>query len=93
MIFVNESLDERRAYLSKELASGVSEVTFTKVDGSQRIMPCTLRESVLPARSGEQASKSVEKREKAMNVLSVWCLDQMAWRSFRVDNVTEIKIL
>jgi hypothetical protein len=25
--------------------------------------------------------------------LSVWCLDRMEWRSFRVANVTGIKIL
>ena len=88
-----ETLEERGQYLRTLLQEHDCEVTFTKVDGSVRIMPCTLRESVLPARTSEQTSKSVEKREKAMNVLSVWCLDQMAWRSFRVDNVTEIKIL
>jgi hypothetical protein len=65
------------------------EVTFTKVDGSVRIMPCTLRAEALPAQLGES------KKTKATNekVISAYCLDKQEWRSFRVDNVTNIKVI
>jgi WYL_2, Sm-like SH3 beta-barrel fold len=66
------------------------EVTFTKVDGTVRVMPCTLREEAMPARD---AAKFHETRVVNEKVISAFCLDKMEWRSFRVDNVTGIKVL
>ena len=66
------------------------EVTFTKVDGSVRTMPCTLQASALPARDAE---KLHETRLVNHKVVSAWCLDKNEWRSFRTANVTGIKIL
>ena len=61
-------------------------IKFTKVNGEVREMPCTLREDVVP--------KFERKTDKAPNpnVLSVWCTDKNAWRSFRVDNVLELQV-
>ena len=72
------------------LQSNVCEVTFTKVDGSVRVMPCTLKEDILPA-----AVEKEGKRTKAPNEanISVWCTDKNEWRSFKVANVTEVKVL
>jgi len=66
------------------------EVTFTKVDGTTRTMPCTLMASALPARD---ASKLHETRAYNPNNLSVWCLDKSEWRSFRVANVTHVRVM
>jgi hypothetical protein len=65
------------------------EVTFTKVDGSVRVMPCTLRADALPAKLTESTRTRTENR----SVISVWCLDKSEWRSFKVANVTDIKVL
>lgn len=70
------------------------EVRFKKIDGSIRTMPCTLRRDKLPAQ--EPIAESTEhKRTKKYNpdVLSVYCLDQQEWRSFRLDNVISVKLL
>jgi hypothetical protein len=66
------------------------EVTFTKVDGTTRTMPCTLRSELMPARELKENHST-----KVINykTLSVWCLDKNEWRSFRTSNVTNIKIL
>jgi hypothetical protein len=66
------------------------EVTFTKVDGTVRTMPCTLKSDLLPQRELKEHHST-----KAINYksLSVWCLDRSEWRSFRTDNVTHIKVL
>ena len=69
------------------------EVTFTKVDGTLRVMPCTLKESAIPPKPVDLGSKSAEKRLKALDVLSVWCLDKQEWRAFKVANVKKVKIL
>ena len=66
------------------------EVTFTKVDGSQRVMPCTLKSELLPAR---ELTEHHSTRAINYTTLSVWCLDQSAWRSFKVANVTHIRVL
>lgn len=86
MIYTRQDLQEL-------LKHNHCEVTFTKIDGSVRIMPCTLQENAIPARPVETVSKSNEKRLKALDVLSVWCLDKKEWRSFRIANVTDIKVI
>ena len=66
------------------------EVTFTKVDGTERVMPCTLREEAMPQRDVEKFHQTRVINE---NVISAFCLDKNEWRSFRVANVKNIKIL
>jgi hypothetical protein len=80
-----------REELVETLSKHDCEVTFTKVDGAVRVMPCTLRTEAMPARvvTEEYQTTRLYKPE----TLSVWCLDRMEWRSFRVANVTGIKIL
>jgi len=86
-----------REQLTEMLRTNVCEVTFTKVDGSTRVMPCTLKESMLPPVPVHvtNTDNPVDfPRTKKANpaVLSVWCLDKKEWRSFRVDNVTDVKV-
>lgn len=76
---------ERRQWLSELLKTGTYTVTFTKVDGTSRDMPCTLQENLLPTRAFAES-----KREPNPETLSVWCVDKEAWRSFRVMNVTAV---
>ena len=64
-------------------------VTFTKKDGTQRIMRCTLRPDALPEMITESTRTSTEKREPD-STIAVWDLDLGAWRSFRLDSVVEI---
>jgi hypothetical protein len=65
-------------------------VTFTKVNGEVRTMPCTLQEHIVPAAAAKQEG-SITKAVNP-NTISAWCTDKQAWRSFRVDSVTEIAI-
>lgn len=77
-----------RNELIEQLSSNICEVTFTKVNGEQRVMPCTLREDLLPP-----AKEPNKERKVNEAVLSVWVTDANGWRSFRVDSVKEIKVL
>jgi hypothetical protein len=81
---------ERNAVLREILGKNDCEVTFTKIDGSVRTMPCTLREAALPPR---EVTESKNTRELKPETLSVFCLDKNEWRSFRVMNVIEVKPL
>jgi hypothetical protein len=80
---------DRRQYFTDLLVANDCEVTFTKVDGSVRIMNCTLRPDALPARDDKSLNES---RETNAEVIKVYDLAQSAWRSFRVANVTNITV-
>ena len=71
----------------ERLRNGVCTVTFTKVDGSQRVMTCTLQSKYLPE---EYKNKAPVLTETVGNAISVWDINANGWRSFRVDNVIEI---
>jgi len=71
------------------------EVTFTKVDGTVRTMPCTLNEALLPVvvqitPTADTPPARVKKFNPA--VMSVFCTDKQEWRSFRVENVISIAV-
>lgn len=86
MTFTRESLIET-------LTNSIAEVTFTKINGEQRVMPCTLREDLMPTVPSDIGSKSTVKRHVIQDVLSVWCTDANGWRSFKIDLVTDVKVL
>ena len=81
-----------RNILLEALKNHECTVTFTKVNGETRVMPCTLKEDVIPKPPVDVASKSTVKRHENQNVVSVWCTDKKEWRSFRVDNVVDLQI-
>jgi hypothetical protein len=81
-----QTVDERFNWLKNILSSGSYTVTFTKVDGSMRSMPCTLQSQYIEgSRSGEN------KRSRSLDTISVWALDVNAWRSFKVMNIANIE--
>lgn len=76
-----------REWLTGLLHDGEVEVTFLKRDGTERVMKCTLvAEVVVP-----YEAKTERKKEKSLDVLSVWDIEAGAWRSFKLDCVKEIK--
>ena len=75
-----------RNILIEALTKHECTVTFIKVNGETRVMPCTLREDVVPKLETKGTKKPNE------SVVSVWCLDKREWRSFRVDNVVDLQI-
>ena len=82
--------DERNRYLRNLLGNNNCEVTFTKVDGSLRTMPCTLRTDAMPPVALQEHHKTKLYKPET---LSVFCTDKQEWRSFRVANVQSVRIL
>ena len=76
-----------RDWLKGLLHNSVATITFTKSDGTERIMKCTLKKEEIAA------SEKKTDRVKAVNeeVISVWDLEKAAWRSFRLDSVKQIQ--
>ena len=79
-----------REEITHLLKQGIKHVTFTKLDGSIRHMPCTLAESLIPPATRADPASQKKVREISPDVMVVWCTDKSAWRSFRIANVVEI---
>lgn len=62
------------------------EVTFTKSDGSERVMQCTLKESLVVP----YENKTDRVRAENTDVLRVWDLEKSAWRGFRLDSIKNV---
>mgnify|MGYP000046385015 CR=1 FL=1 len=75
-----------RQDLIELLRKEVVEVTFTKLDGDERVMPCTLIESFFP----DPKKETTQKNDK---VIAVWALESKGFRSFRYDRVKSIRIV
>lgn len=73
-----------REELVGKLQKGVVTVTFTKVDGSERVMKATLMSEIVPATKGTSKAKNTE-------VLPVWDTEKAAWRSFKLANVIKVE--
>lgn len=89
----NRTLDDRRTVILDFLKQGICEVTFTKVNGELRTMPCTLDSKIVPpAPEPKLLAEGEVPRVKKSNPdnMSVWCTDKNEWRSFKLANVTEI---
>ena len=77
---------EFRDRIVRDLRLGNVEVQFTKKDGTERKMLCTLIN--IPA---EHQPKS--ETEYAENTLRVFDVEKQGWRSFRLDSVTSVVCL
>lgn len=72
----------------KFLASGKATVTFTKVDGTERVMNCTMNNSLIPTdQHVKPIAEGVTPRKESLETVRVFDTDLQAWRSFRVDSV------
>lgn len=79
-----KNLDSELKELLKE---NVVIVKFTKVDGQERTLNCTLQEHYLPKTVWTESKKKLND-----NILSVWSIDDNGWRSFRKDSIIEYTV-
>ena len=76
----------KRDTLVKNLQSRAMRITFTKVNGEERIMDCTLQEHMIPATAANN-------RKQNEDVLPVFDINKGEWRSFRLDSIINVELL
>jgi hypothetical protein len=78
-----------KKWLKSHLKYGPVTVTFTKKDGSERIMKCTTNPTYIMFK--EPASVE-SKREKKINedVMPVFDMEAGHWKSFRWDSIKSV---
>lgn len=82
------SLDKSKESLQELLRNFVAIVTFTKKDGSERVMKCTLKQDI--AIPHERKTERV--KEPKDDLLPVWDIDASAWRTITVPNILTVEI-
>ena len=98
-LHMNEELKQKRLAVLKGIPTKeqllemlhkeVVEVTFTKLDGEERVMPCTLIESYIdnPAKTKDDSKKV---RQVSDKVVVAWAVESKGFRSFRYDRVKKV---
>jgi hypothetical protein len=77
-------------WLKGALRDTVVTVTFTKKNGDERVMKCTLNGEHLPTIQKE-ATEVSEVRQTSNTSLSVYDVESNGWRSFRWDSIKQVE--
>jgi hypothetical protein len=78
---------EEKNKLINSLRAGPTTVVFTKKDGTERVMNCTLNSELT-----ENYEKKTERvKEVNPDVCPVFDLDAKSWRSFRFDSIKSVE--
>lgn len=81
--------DGVRKMVRSILTIAEATITFTKKDGSERVMRCTLNSGLIP--SDKQPKEDTEVKSRTDTVQVVYDLDADGWRSFSWNSVIEVK--
>lgn len=87
--WTDEHWSEFTTWLKSVLKETSVRVTFTKKDGSNRVMQCTLDPTLLPQKT---LTESTKPRKSNENTMSVYDLEAENWRSFIIKNVTRVEL-
>ena len=82
-----------REQLMETLQKEVAVVTFKKLNGDERVMPCTLIPQFLPPAKKDDAITQKKVREISDKVCAVWAIEAKGFRSFRYDRVTNVEVI
>lgn len=82
------SLQGKKEVLQTLLRNATATVTFTKKDGTERVMQCTLQEGVaIP-----HEKKTDRVKEPKEELLPVWDIEAEAWRTVTIPNIIKVEI-
>lgn len=85
-------LEKNRTDILAILHEDVCEIVFTKANGENRNMWCTLKADLLPPRPKAETDDALETKRKMNDEnICVWDLEKEAWRSFKVESLISIK--
>lgn len=83
------SLDYSRESLSGLLHNFEANIVFTKKDGSEREMRCTLKQDLIP--SYDKVTDRT--REPKPDLLAVWDIDNDGWRTITIPNIISVEVV
>ena len=92
LVEINDTVEPMlHKWLKDILTVTEATITFTKVDGSARVMKCTLEASKLPVVELKEDAKP-RKQSDSTKALRVFDLEKNEWRSFTIKNIKRIQL-
>jgi hypothetical protein len=76
--------DHFAEWIHSVLKETTVKITFTKKDGTERVMNCTLNATVLPLVETHQQKRE---QEKPKDYIAVYDTEAKGWRSFVIKSV------
>jgi hypothetical protein len=74
-----------KTQIVESLHQGVCEVVFTKADGTERILKCTLQ-NLAPT-----GQRMLSENPADRDVIPVWDVESLSWKSFNVNSVKSFR--
>jgi hypothetical protein len=92
LVVIDDNIEPALHKWLKDIMS-VTEVTvtFTKVDGTERVMKCTLQADKLPPVVIKEDAKP-RKETTSTKALRVFDIEKQEWRSFTIKNIKRIDL-
>ncbi len=87
--WTDKDWDKFTDWLKGMLHVGPVTVTFTKKDGSERVMKCTLDPKELPE---QVITENKKERKQSDNSIAVYDLEAKGWRSFVIRSIKRVNI-
>jgi hypothetical protein len=75
-------------WLQGALKTNIVDVTFTKKDGTERLMKCTLNPEILPK---VEIKEDAKPRKESTTSMRVFDTEKNEWRSFTIKSVRNVK--
>lgn len=89
---IDDNLEKKiHSWLKGVLTITEATITFTKVDGTERVMKCTLEGDKLPPVVIKEDAKP-RKQSDSTKALRVFDLEVKEWRSFTIKNIKRIEL-
>lgn len=86
--WTEEEWQKFASWLSGMMQVADVTVTFTKKDGTEREMICTLNPDVIPK---VEITEDKKERKKSENTMVVYDVVANGWRSFTIKSVKQVK--
>ena len=90
MTLNEKDLDKFKRWLKGLLKNKTVTITFTKKDGSTRVMRCTRDSSVIPLAKLPKEDPAKPAKTPTGDAVQAFDLDLNEWRAFNTANITRI---
>ena len=80
-----------KKWLKSHLRMGPVTVTFTKKDGTERVMKCTTDTTLIMFKDPTVLESKGSARKVNEDIMPVYDLESSAWKSFRWDSIKQVK--
>ena len=82
--WTDKEWDKFHELITDALPKTTVKIVFTKKDGTERVMHCTLKEDLLPTR---ETKRQLVETTKSKEYIAVYDTVEKGWRSFVVKSV------